>query len=77
MYLQSGSGLAADGNADGQVDNADYDVWLAAFGQAAPGSGAGAMGGDRIRAAVPEPASIILFAIAAVLASCAGARRSL
>jgi hypothetical protein len=76
MYLQSGSGLAADGNADGQVDDYDYDVWVAALGQAAPGSGAGALGSDRIHAAVPEPASIILFATAAVLASWAGARRS-
>lgn len=50
----------ADGDGSGTVDAADYDVWKASFGIIAPGAGAGAI------AAVPEPTSGALFALAAV-----------
>jgi hypothetical protein len=32
MFGQSGAGLAADGNGDGTVNQADYDVWQSNFG---------------------------------------------
>ena len=73
--------LPGDFNADGTVDAADYvawrknpggfpadayATWRSYFGQT-PGSGAGAM----VSAAVPEPATIMLFIVAA--AGCLGA----
>src|SRR5207245_1097836 len=33
----------ADGNGDGLVNQADYDVWRSHFGQTLPGAGSGAM----------------------------------
>jgi hypothetical protein len=68
---KTGPNLAADctginngvltGVPDGIVDQNDYNYWTAHFGQVAPGSGAG----SGSAAGVPEPASIILFAMAA------------
>ncbi len=52
---QSGIGLAADSNFDGQVNDVDYSTWRSNFGAVAPGSGAGA--------AVPEPATPVLFLV--------------
>lgn len=51
----------ADGNGNGIVDVGDYDVWKANFGQAA---GAGALVAG-VNAAVPEPATLALCALAA------------
>jgi hypothetical protein len=58
---QSGSGIAGDANGDGNVNDADYQLWRANFGLSAPANPAALQ-----RAAVPEPASILLlvFAIA-------------
>ena len=55
---QSGTGLLADGNGDTFVNNADYNLWRAHFGQVAA-SGATA------NVAVPEPATFALLIIAA------------
>ncbi len=68
---QAGAGLAADGNNDGVVNGADYELWRAHFGQTA-GSGSVVNSLDS-RAAVPEPASFLLF-IAALMV--VGIRRS-
>jgi hypothetical protein len=57
MNGQSGTGLAADGNGDSMVDAADFDYWRARFGNA-PGSGALTSGN------VPEPTTLLLFAMA-------------
>jgi hypothetical protein len=51
----------ADGDGDGTIDNDDYNVWRARFGQTA-GSGAGASA----NAAVPEPATLAMLIVAAV-----------
>jgi dockerin type I repeat protein/PEP-CTERM motif-containing protein len=56
---QTGAGLAADGNGNNQVDAADYQVWRTNFGKTA------ALGANYT--AVPEPASIALLAVGAVL----------
>lgn len=56
-------GLGADGNLNGTIDAGDYDVWKAKFGTSGAGGGAASV------AAVPEPASIILVAMAIVAAS--------
>jgi hypothetical protein len=53
----------ADGSGNGIIDQADYDVWRQNFGRTV-GSGTGAGG-----LAVPEPATGILAAIAAVFAA--------
>ena len=60
---EMGTGLDADGDASGTVDDDDYDVWKTHFGEIA-GSGSG--GASPYHAAVPEPASAILAAVAAV-----------
>ncbi len=49
----------ADGNYDGVVDGADYVVWRDHFGQSQTGMGS-AVGGSTV---VPEPATILLFAV--------------
>jgi hypothetical protein len=51
----STTNLAADGNGNNQIDAGDYDVWKSNFGNHS-GSGASA--------AVPEPSTITLLAIA-------------
>ncbi|HEY4235244.1 MAG TPA: peptidylprolyl isomerase, partial [Lacipirellulaceae bacterium] len=59
----------ADGNGNGKVDDADYTVWRDSFGQmSGPGSGAAA--------AVPEPASVLLFVMAAAMLLVSRIRRS-
>ena len=57
---QTGTDLAADGNSNHQIDAGDYDVWRAHFGQTA-GSGADASA----KAAVPEPATLMLIILVA------------
>jgi len=71
---QTGSNLAADGNGDNLVDAADYAFWKARFGNTT-GAGAIASGpaGASV-AAVPEPATAALLAVA-LLAACAARRR--
>jgi hypothetical protein len=63
---QSGIGLAADSNFDGLVNFVDYFAWRANFGQSIPGAGAGS---------VPEPASVLLMALAALVVAPALSRR--
>ena len=63
------AGTGADGNSNGTIDDGDFTVWTTAFG--ASGAGAGAVG-----AAVPEPASILLAAIAAIFGIAIGRRRA-
>jgi T5SS/PEP-CTERM-associated repeat protein len=59
---QSGAGLAADGNGNGTVDAADYDYWRSRFGNVvAPGLGAVST------AAIPEPATLTLFCLTAMV----------
>ena len=61
------TGLAAYSGADGDgnsiVDDADYGVWRANFGLSAGGSGSGQL----FTAAVPEPATLWLLTIAAIV----------
>ena len=52
---QTGISLAADSNFDRHVNDVDYTAWRSNFGTVTPGSGAGA--------AVPEPATLILFLV--------------
>lgn len=59
---QSGTSLAADGDASGTIDQDDYGVWKAHFGQTA-GSGAA---GDLLNTAVPEPELLSLLLVAVV-----------
>jgi hypothetical protein len=61
---QTGDNLAADGNGDGIVNEADNALWRANYGLSAASNPAGLQG-----AAVPEPGSIALlvFAVAAIL----------
>ncbi len=56
-------GLGADGNLNGTIDAGDYDVWKAKFGTSGAGSGGASL------SVVPEPASIVLFALAIAAAS--------
>ncbi len=61
---QTGPGLAADGNGNGngQIDSGDFDIWRAHFGQTA-GSGAG----TSANAAVPEPTTLIMVLLGALV----------
>jgi cyclophilin family peptidyl-prolyl cis-trans isomerase len=56
----TGPGLLADANDDLVVDTTDYNIWKAAFGQVAPGAGLG----SGLAIGVPEPASVVLLAVA-------------
>jgi hypothetical protein len=67
---QMGIGLAADSNFDGVVDFIDYLAWRSNYGQSVPGAGSG--GGF----AVPEPASVLLVALALLILQPNRARRS-
>jgi hypothetical protein len=67
-----GSNLAADGNGNGRIDAADYAVWKSNFGMS---SGAGS-GGLADGGSVPEPASLMLLAIAASLSPLVRLRRT-
>jgi arabinogalactan endo-1,4-beta-galactosidase len=66
--LGSTTDLRADGNGDGMIDQADYDYWVNHF--TSGGAGAAASG------QVPEPASALLAAIAAMLVGRRSCRRS-
>jgi hypothetical protein len=50
---QTGSNLAADGDANGVVDYGDYSVWRANFGSTSPAASPAIASGF----AVPEPAT--------------------
>jgi hypothetical protein len=60
-------GASADGDFDGIITGADFDVWKSHFGEAAPGSGAGveygSAGASPSHVAVPEPPSWVLSAV--------------
>jgi T5SS/PEP-CTERM-associated repeat protein len=82
------SGLPGDFNGDGQVDaadyvvwrvglgtiytQADYDIWLAHFGESSGGSASGAA--SSARAAVPEPNSLVALLVAAMIGAGAAPR---
>ena len=62
---QMGMNLAADGNGNNQVDPADYEVWRTNFGRtAAAGTYLTPHESPGQHAAVPEPASILLWMLA-------------
>ncbi len=63
---QTGDYLAADGNSNGTIDASDYDVWRAHFGQMA-GAGAAAGSSSSFADRVPEPASMLLTGMAALV----------
>jgi T5SS/PEP-CTERM-associated repeat protein len=65
----TGAGLAADGNINGVIDAGDYAVWKSHFGAHA-GSGAG----GSANAAVPEPATLLMF-LAGILMPAGSTRR--
>jgi hypothetical protein len=56
--------LQGDADGDGDVDGDDYDAWISQLGPVPPGSGASQGGISN----VPEPASVILAAMPALLA---------
>ncbi|MEX2172376.1 MAG: hypothetical protein WD851_23855 [Pirellulales bacterium] len=56
---QTGIGLAADANLDRVVNLVDYLAWRQNFGKVAPGAGTGEN--------VPEPASVILITLCALM----------
>lgn len=59
--------MAADGNGDGAVDDADYDMWKSHFGEVWPGSGSGlGAGAGSISTGVPEPTLLVLICGAAM-----------
>jgi hypothetical protein len=62
---QLGAGLAADGDNNGQIDAADYDVWRTNFGKpAVSSSSANYLAPWELPAAnyaVPEPRSAVLW----------------
>jgi len=67
-FGQSGGGLAADFDEDGDVDLDDYETLIATFGMiASPGSPGMAPGAEILPEGltVPEPASLMLVAVAA------------
>jgi hypothetical protein len=55
-----GAGLDADGNNNGQIDVGDYTTWKLHYGESLSSGGS--------FAAVPEPASLLLLTVAAVIA---------
>jgi hypothetical protein len=57
----AGAQNQGDANGDGNVNNVDYDLWRAAFGNAI-GSGSGTL-----VSSVPEPSTLCLFPLAAVV----------
>jgi hypothetical protein len=59
-------GTGADGYIDGNINSLDYFWWRSRFGNAS-GSGAG-LSAELSVSAVPEPASAVLFVVAALLA---------
>jgi hypothetical protein len=59
--LGSTTNLAVDGDGDNQIDAGDYDVWKNNFGASVAAGGSGASA----NAAVPEPATLVLFLLAA------------
>jgi serralysin len=59
-----GSNLAADGNGNSRVDAADYGVWKSNYGRSSGAGSGGVAGGG----SVPEPAGLMLVAVAALLA---------
>lgn len=63
-------GSGADGNGDGNVDQLDYDLWRSHFGLP---MGAG---GSLSTGTVPEPASLLLLATAAVISLTSLRRRA-
>jgi hypothetical protein len=61
---QAGTNLAADGNGSGMVDAADYDIWRSRFGNTL---GTSVNAPAATLSAVPEPATMGLFSLAALL----------
>ena len=58
---------AADGNANGIVDAADYIVWRSNLGTSLSADGGSALpSAEPLSAAVPEPSTVILMILAAV-----------
>jgi hypothetical protein len=61
--------LQGDANGDGAVNGTDYLIWFSQLGMPPmPGAGSGS--------SVPEPASLAMLSIAAMLALAFGRRRA-
>jgi hypothetical protein len=58
----TGSGLAADGNGDNMVNQLDYSVWKANYGATAGGAAAATQ-----YASVPEPSTVLLLVVGALI----------
>jgi hypothetical protein len=56
---QSGNALAADGDGDHAITQADFDIWRTNYGKIPGGSGSGSVAGTT----VPEPASLLMLTI--------------
>jgi hypothetical protein len=67
-------GLAADGDGNGLIDAADYDLWRANFGRTAANA-SGATGSASASPAVPEPASAMLLFVASAIVAMRRVRR--
>lgn len=61
--LNSTSDLRADGDNSGTVDQNDYDLWKANFGES---SGGGALSSNSV---VPEPSTLLMFVVAAIVST--------
>ena len=59
---QMGTGLAADGNGNGEIDDGDYGVWRANFGSVAAG-----VASSTNLARVPEPGTLFMLLVSSVL----------
>jgi hypothetical protein len=71
-FGQMGAGLAADGDRSGTIDAGDFDVWMTKFGQLAPSPGASL----KPQIGVPEPGSVGLVALAALIIGIGLTRRT-
>jgi len=56
---QTGIGLAADGDGDHAITQADFGIWRVNYGKVPGGGGSGSVAGENI----PEPASLLMLSL--------------